>query len=421
VTSLLIHDMDSAWTSSSASLVVTAEEQPLDGERGVVNHLVAAAGAAGSSAEVELDPPLDLGAYDELRLRIRATRPADGSETRPFYLELSYTDTADGAGDEHRWLVPVARAGVWEQRRFGIESERRGQVDRFRLICLDETPLECWVDGLVAVREEMIADLEGALARALDGTVPLPELTSVPLLEDAGQGDTELVVPLTPGFRAGNRIVLGGGASSDERHDLADAVHDPAATPPRTTLRLDPADPVAGTFAAGAGAVSLAVPVFVEVPAEQRPPVSPAIQVTSLGFREDPQRTASAPQRDSFRRRGAVTVCSARPGPRAYLADYQIVAAAPERRQQGAVYETVLRRLSADTGLRIDGATAPVWMLPTPPLTGLELGDLAPVYVRIGTRMQVAARREEVWARRARVQAGPPDAPQDREGIVVEL
>jgi hypothetical protein len=421
VTSLLVHDMDTAWTSSSASLVVTAEEQPLDGERVVVNHLVAAAGAAGAFAELDLDPPLDLGAYDELRLRIRATRPADGSETRPFYLELSYTDAGDGAGDEHRWLVPVARSGAWEQRHFGIESDRRGQVASFRLTCLDGAPFECRVDQLVAVREELVADLEGSLARALDGTIPLPELTSVTLLEDAGQGDTELVVPLTLGFRAGNRILLGGGTPSEERHDLADAVHDPDAASPRTSLRLDPADPVAGTFTAGAGAVSLAVPVFVEVPRDLRPPVSPAIHVTSLGLREDPQRTAYVPQRDSFRRRGTVTVCSVRPGARAYLADYQIVAVAPERRQQGAVYERVLRRLSADTGLSVDGATAPVWMLATPPLTGVELADLAPVYVRIGTRMQVAPRGEEVWVRRARVETGPVGAPQDREGIVVEL
>lgn len=421
VTSLLVHGMDTAWTSSSASLVVTAEEQPLDGETVVVNHLVAAAGATGASAEVTLAPPLDLGAYDELRLRIRATRPADGSETRPFYLELSYTDAGDGAGDEHRWLVPVARSGAWERRHFGVESDRRGQVSSVRLTCLDGSPFECFVDQLVAVREELVDDLEASLAEALDGTVPLPELTSVTLLEDAAQGDTELVVPLTRGFRAGNRILLGGGAPSEERHDLVDAVHDPNGTPPRTSLRLDPADPVAGTFTAGAGAVSLAVPVFVEVPPDRRPPVSPAVHVTSLGLREDPQRTGYAPQRDSFRRRGTVTVCSVRPGARAYLADYQIVAVAPERRQQGAVYQAVLRRLSADTALRIDGVPAPVWMLPAPPLTGVGLGDLASVYVRIGTRMQVGPRREEVWVRRARVQTGPVGAPQDREGIVVEL
>jgi hypothetical protein len=35
--------------------------------------------------------------------------------------------------------------------------------------------------------------------------------------------------------------------------------------------------------------------------------------------------------------------------------------------------------------------------------------------------MQVGPRREEVWVRRARVQTGPVGAPQDREGIVVEL
>ena len=51
----------------------------------------------------------------------------------------------------------------------------------------------------------------------------------------------------------------------------------------------------------------------------------------------------------------------------------------------------------------------------------MELIDLAPVYVRIGTRMQVAPRRGEVWVRRAQVEAGPVGAPQDREGIVVEL
>jgi hypothetical protein len=43
------------------------------------------------------------------------------------------------------------------------------------------------------------------------------------------------------------------------------------------------------------------------------------------------------------------------------------------------------------------------------------------IYVRIGTRMEIAPRQELPWVRQATVATAPFDAPLDREGIVLEL
>jgi hypothetical protein len=110
-----------------------------------------------------------------------------------------------------------------------------------------------------------------------------------------------------------------------------------------------------------------------------------------------------------------------RPGARAYVVTYQILAVAPERMQQQFVHTWLLQRLSMDIGLRILGVPSPVWIVPPPKLRRRRLGLLAPVYVHIGTRMETAPRQERPWVHQAAVTAGRLDAPLDREGIVIEL
>jgi len=66
-------------------------------------------------------------------------------------------------------------------------------------------------------------------------------------------------------------------------------------------------------------------------------------------------------------------------------------------------------------------AESPVTMQPPPEIHHRVLSQPGPVYVRIGTRMETAARVEQPWVRQTFVGAAPPDAPLDQEGIVIVL
>jgi hypothetical protein len=70
----------------------------------------------------------------------------------------------------------------------------------------------------------------------------------------------------------------------------------------------------------------------------------------------------------------------------------------------------------------VDQRSAGAGLDPAPPaLLERQLGLLAPIYARIGTRRETAPRRERPFVTRAEVGAGRIDAPLDREGIVLDL
>lgn len=416
--SLLLDGMDAPWISSAPGLLaVAADALAAPGGGGGSNRLEAQSGAAGARAELVPAAPLDLDGFDELRFWVRGGPPADGSPTRPFYLELSFVDDGDLPGEEHRWLVPVERPGRWEQRRVGMEADRRGSVSRLRFTVVGPLPFACHLDGLRAVREEMLPDAEEALVSRLAG-VTLPGLAAVPLDAPAAPGDTALVVAHTPGFHGGNAVRLEGGGAT-ERFAVSGVTHDPVAG--TTTLDLAGGAAVAGSFAAPGSAVTLEVPVVVLSPPTPAAAASPALLLTPLEAREDPERTPGVPQRDSFRPRADGLVCSVRPSARAYTLDYQVDAVAPDRGQQVRLQQAVLERVSADLPLFANGAALPVAIVPPPALESRAPGERAPLYLRIGTRMETGPRREQRLVRRAEVNAAPPAAPTDVEGIVLVL
>jgi len=422
MSNLFVHNLDTAWTSSDPTVLqLTVDNQVFFVEGTGSNRIAAPVGALNAFAEFVPSTPLDLSEFEELRFWILGSTQADGSTTSPFYLEFSYIDANDTTGEEHRWFVPINQGGVWEQRRIGIQSDRRSAITHFRFRCLTSLPFVCYIDELLAIREEMLFDLEQALVTLLENQVTLPGLTNVELKEVANPGDTQIVVRLNQEFNAGNRLLIQGGSSGDETHAVIRAEHTPAAE--TTTLAFDPNDKVVGTLPVGVATVSVVVPVIVETPPIQTQAPSPAIIVTHRDVLEDLERTASFTQRDSFRPRGPLTVCSVRPGARAYLVDYQIIVVAPTRRQQLHVQTLLPQRLSMDIGLRINGVISPVSFLPppTPTLDERRLGLLAPVYILIGTRMETAPRREQPWVQQAVIGTGPIDAPQDQEGAVLKL
>jgi hypothetical protein len=417
MTNVLIHDFETAWLSSDPTLLnLSVDTQTFTGAGAASNRLIARADAQDQSIEHSLAAPLDLRSFDELRFWVRASEPADGSAAHPFYLEFSYADDADAIEEEHRWFVPIAQTGLWEQRRIGIEADRRGAVRRLRFRCIADRSFVAYLDELLAVHEDMLADVDASLRSQLDEPIAVPGVTDVPLVQGATAGQTQVV--LSPAdFDVGNRIRIRGGTAGDEVHDVV-AISRTASS---VTLGFADDDAVTGTFAASAATASLLVPVF-DASGEAPTPPRPAILITRLDVREDLQRTPYHTQRDSFRPRGPDSVCSVRPAARAYLMDYQVAIAAPRRAQYAAIQTHILQRVSADRGLRVNGSPSPLWVLQPPAIEDRVPAHLdleAALYVRIGTRMETASRRELPWVRQAAIDAAPIDAPADREGIVL--
>ncbi len=412
--STVVDAMDIAWISSGPALQISVEASGAG--PGSSNRLRAPLGALGATATFTPAAPLDLSAFEELRFWINADRRADGSAQAPFWLELSYHDVADLPADEHRWFVPVNAEETWEQRRIGIANDRRSAIDRFRLTVLDDTPFSLALDELLAVNEEMLVDLEGALVARIEPGLSPPGLTDVPLAVTANPGDGTVTVPAGAPFAAQNEIVLTGGVGADEEHTVT------LVTPVVAGQSLQLADTVGGTFNALVGLVSVRVPVVIEAPPTVTPRPIPSVVITPLGTMEDTERTRYVDQRDSFRPRGALFACSTRPGARAYLVDYQVSVLAVDRRQQSAIFDQFQTRLATDEPLRVNGALWPVWVVPAVPLLNREFGTLAPsIYMRVGARAEIGTRTEIPWVQRLHVGAGRPDAPAETEGIVLQL
>jgi hypothetical protein len=413
---VLVHDMDSALTVTGAGLTVAVEAASAPGIGGASNRLTGS--GAGPATATLASAGLDLGGFDELRFWIIADHAADGSVAHPFFLEVFYEDLTL-PGMEFRWFVPVNEANRWEQRTIGLGANPRAQAVRIGFRALPPLSFSCAIDELLAVREEMMLDAEAALVTELERSIALPGLAGIPTSTLPAPGDAQLVLPLTPNFGVGNRIRVTGGSLGDETFDVG-AVTDnvPAAT---TTLGLAGGATIKGAFG-GPGLVSVIVPVVAATSAQPAALPTPSVVMTMVDAREALDRTVYFDQRDSFRAAGpVVVVCSVRPAPRAYVMEYQLTIVGDLRPQQLVIHDAVLQRLSGVTGLRINGAIAPVWMLAPPPQFQRRVDELSPAYIRIGTHMQVAPRSEQTWVRHAEVRAAPFDAHADWERVEVEL
>ena len=115
----------------------------------------------------------DLTQFNELRLWIRGERPADGTPGRPFFLEMRMASAAialsDAANTWQRYL-PVSQAGVWEPVRVSIADlpgAVRSDVTVMQLRCAS-APFACNIDEIIAVRDDMVTDVDQALLGILD-------------------------------------------------------------------------------------------------------------------------------------------------------------------------------------------------------------------------------------------------------------
>lgn len=419
--------MEAGGWNSSAALVWPVSTDSQTFVQGTGSLRMSSAGSAlNATATFDQNPPLNLDPFEELRFWVRSSRSSSGSPNQPFYLEFSYIDDNDAANEMHSWFVPVNRSNMWEQRRIGIENERRSAVSSFSFRCLTTDSFVCHIDEILAVREEMLPDLESALVVVIENQLTLPGAFAIPLSQTAVPNAAQIVIPLNRLFNVNNQVIIRGGTAGDELHTVTGITHNQAGN--STTLVFGAQNQVVGTLNAGVANVSIRVPVFVEAPPLPNTSNTPAIILTLIDSREDSERSGYVTQRDSFRQRGNLTVCQVRPSARAYNLIYQIIAIAPTRNQQIHLQNSILQRFSMDLPLRINGFPSPVWIMPPPvwvlpppgPTESL-LGTPSPVIVRIGTRMETAARTESPWVREARIESARIDAPLDTEGIVIQL
>ena len=192
----MIHTMDTAWTSSNLALLDVAVDTAVTIGESTGSNRFRANGAANQTVVFTPAVPLDLSTVDELRFWIRSSRAADGSDERPFYLEFAYTDAGDTPTDVHRWFMAINRQGAWEQRRIGIENDRRSQVSSLEFRCLSDAPFSCNVDEILAVRDELVSDVERALERriadlSVPGVVAVPVAVAASIRSDERDGRAE--------------------------------------------------------------------------------------------------------------------------------------------------------------------------------------------------------------------------------------
>jgi hypothetical protein len=152
--------------------------------------------------------PADLTKLADLELWVRSDRPADGSEARPFYLELRLgsTQLAIGAGgnDWHR-LIPLAQANVWQPVPLALDdlpAQVRNALTQIRLTCVEATvPFAFNLDAILAVKDELLNDVDAALLDWLGGKLKLGN-TAVPAIVEPAQAPNE------PFFRIRNYSVV---------------------------------------------------------------------------------------------------------------------------------------------------------------------------------------------------------------------
>jgi hypothetical protein len=143
-------------------------------------------------------PAIDLTASDELRLACFSTRLADGTPANPFFLEMRLASAAVGLdAPANTWSrnLPVAQKGVWDVTRLNLADlppAIRGGVTVMQLRCIHALPpFKFNIEDLLAVRDEMIGDIDATLRVRLDSILSLNGAPVPALLHPANGAITQ--------------------------------------------------------------------------------------------------------------------------------------------------------------------------------------------------------------------------------------
>jgi hypothetical protein len=162
----------------SASTAIAVGPGPVTRTGSPTARIEASPDALGHRVEREL-AAVDLSPFDDLELWVRGDAIADGSEVRPFYLELRLGSVAVAAGaSANAWhrLVPVTAPDVWQAVPLALDDLApavRSAVTQIRLTCVDAAaPFALDLDQLTALRPELLADVDMALVARLGAAAP---------------------------------------------------------------------------------------------------------------------------------------------------------------------------------------------------------------------------------------------------------
>lgn len=416
--SIVVDDVSRLWVPSAPAVSSDAAPGRRSGQAAM--HVSIPSGSAlGAGVASALPGPLDLSSLPELRFCARGYVPADGRPTTPFRLELGYRDAGDAAGDEHSWLVPVDRPGRWEEHRIGLGAERRTAVTEVFLRAVTDGAVELTIAPLIAVDEQVPADVGAALADLVGQRAGQPG-PSCRTAVAATAGATTLITTFEPGLRAGNRILVEL-ATGPVLVDVTAAAHDATAGQTTLTLRAQTALPAP---------VPAGTPVLVTAPvvwepaavlsgAPPEPPPDPAILLSQSDIREDLSRVWSVPLRDSFRKRGTMTVCSLRPPPLPVALEYQILVLAGDDGQRNRIVAGLLPLLRSAAALTVNDVDLPMASLAPPPRFGRDRAPLAPLAIQVDARVETGPRAEAPWVQVATVDSGQLPPADDAETVVI--
>jgi hypothetical protein len=123
---------------------------------------------------------VDLAGHEDLQLWAYGDRVAEGTEASPFLLELRLGSTSlsvGAAGNDWHRLVPLNQVGVWQPIPLALDdlpAAVRSGVSEIRLTCVGASaPFVVQLDAILAVHEEVLNDVDAALADRIGGRVEI--------------------------------------------------------------------------------------------------------------------------------------------------------------------------------------------------------------------------------------------------------
>ena len=176
---------DGQTASGEIAIAADTNEYELKDDRTSLRFTVSPA-AQGHRISRTLGAALDLSGIPEIRFWIRANRRADGTEPA-FFLQLRLGSAAAPVGSgANPWFrnIPISQPDSWELVYVSLDdlpTGVRGAVNALELRCDANDPAATfYIDSIVAVREELLTDVEAALAAAVHEQVTAPNNVKVP-------------------------------------------------------------------------------------------------------------------------------------------------------------------------------------------------------------------------------------------------